>query len=234
MKTLLFHSRSVNLSSPPRIDCHLHTSWTDGKASVSKIHEAAINQGLDQILFSEHSRASSIDWFGKFAAEVRSLKSSSCKAFVGTEVKINSRNGDIDTCDEIASQCDYVMASVHRMVDHQNRTIGFNEVTPEQAVEIEFALSWEALANPGVDILGHMFGMSYRRFNTQPADEQIEALVERAAKNGVAIEINSYYHKDKVKLFDYCCKHDALISFGSNAHTIESVGEIVRQLEGLN
>lgn len=233
MKGLIFKARAINLASPPRIDCHLHTSWTDGESSVEDIHREAINQGLEQILFSEHSRVSSVDWFSQFAQEVRCLSSSRCKAFVGTEVKINSRDGEIDTCDEIASQCDYVMASVHRMVDDKNRTLGFNEITPEQAVEIEFALSWEALTNPRVDILGHMFGMSYRRFNTKPSDEQIESLVQRAAENRVAVEINSYYHDEKVELFNYCCKHDALVSFGSNAHTTDSVGEIVRQLEEL-
>ena len=35
-----------------------------------------------------------------------------------------------------------------------------------------------------------MFGMSYRRFKTMPPDEKIIALIEKAAKTGVAIDID--------------------------------------------
>ena len=229
---LIFEARGVNHLIPPRIDCHLHTSWTDGKNSVREVHEAAIRAGLDCILFSEHSRKTSIDWFDQFADEVRRLPAQRCKAYVGTEVKIESRDGDIDISPRIADRCDLVMASVHRLIDPGGKVLEFSETDPDLAVEIEYALTWAALENPRVDILGHMFGMSYSRFSIAPPSTAIRALIARAAAHGVAIEINSYYHPDVGAMLRWCQEAGAQISLGSNAHVIDDVGEIVRLFEG--
>lgn len=228
---LIFDARGVNLLIPPRIDCHLHTSWTDGKNSVREVHEAAIRAGLDCILFSEHSRKTSIDWFDQFADEVRRLPAHQCKAYVGTEVKIESRDGDIDISPKIADRCDLVMASVHRLIDPDGRVLEFSETDPDLAVEIEYDLTWAALENPRVDILGHMFGMSYSRFSINPPSTAIRALIARAAAHGVAVEINSYYHPDVGAMLRWCQEAGARISLGSNAHAIGDVGEIVRLFE---
>ena len=229
---LLFDARRVDPMVPPRIDCHLHTSWTDGKNSVPEIHEAAIRSGLNCILFSEHSRKTSNDWFDQFADEVRRLPSQQCRAYVGTEVKVESREGDIDISPQIAERCDLVMASVHRLIDSEGRVLEFSETDPDLAVEIEYDLTWAALENPRVDILGHMFGMSYSRFSMRPSSVAIRALIAKAADNDVAIEINSHYHPDVGMMLQWCQEAGARISLGSNAHVIDDVGEIVRLFEG--
>ena len=64
---------------------------------MKEVYEAAVKKNLGVVLFSEHSRKTSVDWFQLFADEVRSLPSSPCKAYVGTEVKVESLEGDIDT-----------------------------------------------------------------------------------------------------------------------------------------
>lgn len=219
------------MANLPRIDAHLHTSWTDGEDSVNAVYGAAMKNGLTAILFSEHSRRTSVDWFPAFAAEVRSLPSVPCRAYVGTEVKVESLDGEIDTVPAISDLCDLVMASVHRFVDTQGRPIPFDEVSPHEALKLEFQFSWAALANPRVDILGHMFGMSYRRFKAAPSDEKICALIARAADFGVAIEVNSHYHPNPRQMIQWCREYDALITFGSNAHTSTDVGALTRHLE---
>jgi histidinol phosphatase-like PHP family hydrolase len=231
---LIFQANSLNFSSLPQVDSHLHTSWTDGEAGVEEVYGAAVEKKLDTVLFSEHSRKTSADWFPQFAEEVRSLPSLPCKAYVGTEVKVESQDGEIDTVPDISDLCDFVMASVHRFVDSNGRTIQFNETDPNEAVDLEFRLSWAVLENPKIDILGHMFGMSYKRFNVVPSDEKICALISRAAELGVAIEVNSYYHPNARKLAQWCSDYNAYITFGSNAHTLESVGSIMKHFEQEN
>lgn len=228
---LIFQSNEIDLANPPRVDSHLHTSWTDGEATVEEVYRAAIECGLATVLYSEHSRKTSTDWFSSFAAEVRLLPSSPCRAYVGTEVKVESREGTIDTTPAISDLCDFVMASVHRFIDVDGRTLQFAETDPCKAVDLEFELTWAVLANPQVDILGHMFGMSYRRFGAVPPDDKICALISRAAEYGVAVEINSHYHPDPRKMIQWCRDSSALITFGSNAHSLESVGAIVRLLD---
>ena len=228
---LIFQAKALNLQDLPRIDSHLHTSWTDGADTVDAVYQAALANGLATVLYSEHSRKTSTDWFAAFAGEVRALPSSPCKAYVGTEVKVESRDGDIDTVPAISGLCDFVMASVHRFIDANGQTVQFADTRVEEAVELEFALTWAALANPQVDILGHMFGMSYRRFQQVPSDEQIQALIGRAAVFGVAVEVNSHYHPNPRQMIQWCQEADANITFGSNAHSLDKVGQIMRLLD---
>ena len=228
---IIFEARKLDLANLPMVDCHLHTSWTDGASTVQEVHRSAIENGLSTILFSEHSRKTSTDWFSKFAAEVRALPTFNCRAYVGTEVKVETRAGDIDTIPIISDECDFIMASVHRFIDDRGITIQFADTDPAQAVDIEYKMTWAALGNPLVDILGHMFGMSYRRFGQMPSDTQIRELIARAAQLGVAIEINSQYHPNALKMLKWCQEFDAKITFGSNAHDLASVGSIMRQLQ---
>lgn len=228
---LIFQAAELDLANLPRIDSHLHTSWTDGKGTVEEVYRAAVENGLTTVLYSEHSRKTSADWFALFAAEVRALPSSPCRAYVGTEVKVETPDGEIDTVPAISDLCDFVMASVHRLIDADGRTLQFAETGPNQAIDLEFRLSWAVLANPQVDILGHMFGMSYSRFKRVPPDDMIRALISRAAEFGVAVEINSHYHPNPVEIIQWCRDCNARITFGSNAHTLENVGAIMRLLD---
>jgi putative hydrolase len=125
------------------------------------------------------------------------------------------------------------MASVHRFIDSKEMTVQFTDIDPEQAVRLEYALTWAVLKNPQVDILGHMFGMSFRRFSKIPPQSMMRNLIARAAEYGVAVEVNSAYHPNAKQLIHWCQEFDALITFGSNAHTLKDVGAVTRQLKGL-
>ena len=114
----------------PRVDFHMHTTWTDGHDNAVAMHEAAIKCGLKSILFSEHARRTSEGWFFDFAAEIRNLQSDQCRALVGVEAKILNFDGALDTTDSIAGTCDLVMASVHRFPDEQGHMLRFDDVDP--------------------------------------------------------------------------------------------------------
>lgn len=229
---LIFDAATLSLEHLPKIDAHLHTAWTDGKGTVREVYDMAVSAGLSTILFSEHSRKTSVDWFPDFAAEVRSLPDAPCRAYVGTECKVEAFDGSIDTVPAIADSCDYIVASVHRFPDGKGGGIPFDEVAANEAVDFEYELSWAVLANPAVDILGHIFGMSFRRFKAMPDDKMIRPLIGRAAKYGVAIEINSHYHDNPWQLFEWCQELGARVTFGSNAHTLDTVGKIVALMSG--
>ncbi len=228
---LIFEARSVNTSVVPAVDCHLHTSWTDGESSAEEMYMAAVRSEMGVILFSEHSRKTSIDWFDDFARDVRSLPADTCKALVGTEVKVETRSGDIDTTDEISNNCDFVMASVHRLIDNSGNTLQFAETDPSKAVEIEYDMTMAALENPKVNIIGHTFGMSFRRFKQNPAPKKIKDVIKKAANNNVVFELNSHYHENFLEILSWCKEYNAVISFGSNAHTVDKVGEMTRSLQ---
>lgn len=216
----------------PAFDFHIHTSWTDGTKPVREMYDRAVSSGLQWVLFSEHARKTSEEWFGKFADEVRSFPNKGCHALVGVETKVADFEGELDCTANILDRCDLVMASVHRFPGEKGTIRGFGDVCPEEAPEIEFRLAWAVLENPNVDILGHPFGMSYRRYHVTPPDDFIRSLIKKAASQKVAIEINSRYHPDLWKWIQWCQEAGALISLGSNAHCLEEVGRIGRILKG--
>jgi hypothetical protein len=76
LHTGYFISASELLSSKniPKWDFHIHTNYTDGKASVLQIFNAAIEQELEMIAFTEHTEAWRTDktgWFNKYVEEIK-------------------------------------------------------------------------------------------------------------------------------------------------------------------
>lgn len=222
----------VRYGNVAQVDFHIHSTWTDGAASVRAMHEQAEAIGLSAILFSEHARKTSGDWFPRFADEIRALPAKTCVPLVGVETKIDDFDGNVDATDEILTLCDLVMASVHRFPGEQGIVRGMGQFTPAEAEDIEFRLAMAALDNPAVDILGHPFGMCYRRFGLRPSDDKMRRLIARAAETGVAFEVNAHYHPDPWQLIAWCQEAGAPFSLGSNAHDTAAVGRITRILEG--
>ena len=216
----------------PAIDYHMHTDLTDGKDTVEEMHAAAVDCGLQAILFSEHARKSSGDWFGAFAERVRALPQEDCRAYVGTECKVDDFDGNIDTAPEIARHCDLIMVSVHRFPDGHGGLREFKDVAADEAMDIEFRLSHAALDNPDVDIIGHPFGMTLKRYRKQPPEDRWRRLIERAAKYNVAFDISGRYHPDPWQLITWCREAGTRITLGSDAHCVGEVGRITRVLEG--
>ncbi len=213
-------------------DFHLHTNWTDGKQTVTQMHEASIIAGMETILFTEHARADSGDWFQKYSHEVRSLNNKTCLAHVGVEVKVLNKNGEIDISKNIISSVDFVMASVHRFPGEKGTVVDFRDVNLSTAVQTEFELAMSALDNPEVSILGHPFGMCFRRFKIKPDMKYFDELIKKISKTDKAFEINIYYHPEPFALIEKCKKYNAKMVLGSNAHNTNDVGHAKRVLEG--
>jgi len=223
--------QSISPYNIPLFDYHMHTNWTDGKNTIKEMYEQSVKLNLESILFSEHARASSAKWFNKFALEVRNLPKKPCEALVGVETKVINYNGDLDSNDEIIDNCDLVMSSIHRFPGETDMDKMSKNVSKSDALKIELELSMATLENSKVDILGHPFGMSIRRFNVYPSIDDFTKLICKASQTGVAFEINSHYHNNVVELVSLCQENNALISLGSNAHSIDEVGKIVKPLK---
>ena len=216
----------------PFVDFHIHTNWTDGLHSVREMYEQASRLKLESILFSEHARKYSSDWFPQFSKEVRNLPRKPCIALVGVEARAVDFNGNLDLSPEILSHCDLVIGSVHRFPGKDGDPLSFDEIMPDEALDIESRLAEALLYNPEINILGHPFGMCYAQFGIIPQEKMILRLAEKAAKNNVAFEINSRYHPDPWRLIQVCKTASTQISLGSDAHSTDEVGIIVQVLKG--
>jgi histidinol phosphatase-like PHP family hydrolase len=73
--------------------------------------------------------------------------------------------------------------------------------------------------------------MSLERFNLQPTLDMWIELIELSKKHGVALEINSKYHKNFDFILGLFIQENALISIGSDVHEVDRVGHCIDKIE---
>jgi DNA polymerase (family X) len=161
---------------------HSHTTYSDGHNSLEEMAEAAQALGLEYLGIADHSR-SSIQAHGidetKLASQIAEIgrlnkKLSSFRVFAGVECDI-LRDGSLDLPDEILSQLDYVIISVHSV---------FNLTEAEMTARVI-----RAMENPFVTMLAHPTGRLLLK--REPYQIDILAILDAAARNGTWIELNA-------------------------------------------
>jgi len=172
-------------------DVHMHTVETDGKNTIEEMAEAAKARGYKYIAITDHSKnlafANGLD-DKRAVAHIQRIREVNAKVdgitiFAGIEVDILA-DGDLDLSDDVLSQMDVVIASVHSV---------FNQ---EPAKMTERLL--KAVENPNTSIIGHPTGRLQLRRDGYHFD--MDAVLNAAAKRKVAMELNSY--PDRLDLND--------------------------------
>ncbi|KAB2903442.1 MAG: DNA polymerase/3'-5' exonuclease PolX [Anaerolineae bacterium] len=164
-------------------DLHMHTTWSDGTRSVREMAEIARSRGLKYIVITDHSRSLgvanglSIERLMEQQAIIRAVDAEMgpvFRVFHGTEMEIKA-DGTLDYPDEVLAQLDVVIASLH--------------VSLRQPREQVTQRLINAIANPHVDIIGHPTGQLIP--NREPADLDMDAVLEAAQQHDTALEINA-------------------------------------------
>lgn len=206
-------------------DMHLHTAWTDGKASAAEMMAEAEKKGLKRIAFTDHVREASA-YCKAFECELKNLSNKSgIHVHVGFEAKIKDLDGNLDLPAYCSRKVHLVIGSVHSIPMGCGKFV-HPEIfgSPENLRKREYGL-YMALINSGqADILGHVGGMS-DKFTGNFGSEFLEEIISSCAKTDTAFEINSRYHSGIMKeLVPLLEKHDPFVSIGSDAHNLEEVG----------
>lgn len=215
----------------PKVDFHIHTNWTDGKNSITEIYERAQILKLERIVFTEHSSRTSDSWFDTFAHDVTNLTTSNTKVHLGSEVRIFNLDGEIEILDSVSRNCELILASVHRFPDPSGNVVEFSDIPVQSVLNLEFRLMKNAIKNSQAHVIAHPFGMSLERFKLQPTIDMWIELIELSKKYGVALEINSKYHKNFKFVLDLYIKEDALMSIGSDVHELDTLGKCVYKID---
>lgn len=161
---------------------HNHTTASDGRSSLSEMADAAMEIGLEYLGIADHSKSSfqahglSEEQLLAQVAEIRNLNASynGFRLLAGTECDI-LKDGALDFDDEILSQLDYVVASVH------------SSFTQSEADMTKRLI--RAMENPHVTMLGHLTGRVLLNRESYAVD--IPAIIEAAAATGTIIELNA-------------------------------------------
>ncbi len=200
-----------------RGDVHMHTTESDGRETLETMAAAAQARGLQYIAITDHTQSlamtNGLDEARTYAfAERIRAYSATLNGFTvlaGIECDILA-DGRLDLDDDCLAGLDVVVASVHSAMQQDEA-----EMT---------ARIIKAIEHPSVDIIGHLTGrMLLRR---DPSRVRVEKVIDAAAANGVALEINSQPYR-----LDVSDSHARLardrgvkIAINSDAHEVDALG----------
>ncbi|MBY0376081.1 MAG: DNA polymerase/3'-5' exonuclease PolX, partial [Bryobacteraceae bacterium] len=164
-----------------RGDLHMHTTESDGRATLEEMAAAAHELGYEYIVITDHSKALAMangldeKRAVEFAHRVRELRDRlPLRVFSGLECDI-LRDGTMDLADDALAELDFVIASVH---SYQNLE------APEMTARL-----MKALDNPHVKAIGHPTGRML--LHREPFPFDFELIARESARRGVALEINA-------------------------------------------
>src|SRR6516225_2417293 len=172
-------------------DVHMHTVETDGRNTIEEMAEAAKGYGYRYIAITDHSKnlafANGLD-DKRALAHIQRIREANdriegIEIFAGVEVDILGE-GDLDLSDDILSQMDVVVASIH------------SQFNLDRTKMTERLL--KAIENPNASVIGHPTGRQLLRRDSYAFD--MDAVLKSAAKHKVAMELNSY--PDRLDLND--------------------------------
>ena len=165
---------------------HVHTEWSDGRATIEAMAEAARERGFEYLAVCDHSRSAAYaggleaDRLREQREEIERVNAR-LEGFVvlaGCEVDILA-DGRLDYPDDVLAGLDLVVGSLHSR-------LGLPRVEQTERV-------LRAIENPWLDILGHPAGRVLNR--REGADLDMERVLDAAAAAGVALEINGDPHR---------------------------------------
>ncbi|HEU4339482.1 MAG TPA: DNA polymerase/3'-5' exonuclease PolX [Planctomycetota bacterium] len=165
---------------------HVHSTWSDGTASIQDMAEKARRLGYKWMGLSDHSKAASYahglddSRLKKQMKEVAAMnaKWKDFRILHGMEVDILP-DGTLDLSDELSGKLDFVIGSIHSRFDMTE-----SEMT-ERVCKV--------MASPHFDVLGHPTGRLLLRREGFKID--LEKVIQTAKKEGKVVELNANPHR---------------------------------------
>ena len=169
------------LLSDVRGDLHVHTDWSDGRATVLEMGDAARGLGYEYLAICDHTRNVRVvpgldaDDVRRQGEEIAAANEQLApfRILRGIECDILP-DGSLDLPDDVLAELEWVQASVHA-----GQRAPRDEITKRTV---------EAMRHPAVRCLSHPTG---RMINHRPENAvDLERVFEVALETGVAVEVN--------------------------------------------
>ncbi len=202
-----------------RGDLHMHTTETDGRATIEEMAHTAIERGYEFIAITDHSQAVRVangmnaQRLGEQIKAIRRIDDAcdELQILAGIEVDI-LKDGSLDMDHQLLAECDWVVASVH-----SHFGLSAEAMTERLVRAIESGLVC-ALGHPTGRILGGRDGYSY----------DFQTVFDCAAKHDVALEINGSTGRLDLnaELAAYAHQRGARLVIGSDAHSCRGLDDI--------
>ena len=194
-------------------DLHMHTTASDGAATIEEMALAAKARGLKYIAITDHSKRVSMangldaDRLRQHWKDIREVQArmSGIDILCGIECDI-LEDATMDLPDEVLAEADWVIAVLHYGLKQPGTQI--------------MKRLMAAVCNPHVDIIGHCTGRMIGR--REGADVNFTELLKAAADHRVMMEINA--HPSRLDLDDIHAAaakdHGIPIVISTDAHSV--------------
>ena len=207
-----------------RGDCHLHSLWSDGGATIEAMARTARSLGHEYMVLTDHSPRLTVahglskERLEQQLADVAVLneKMAPFRILTGIEVDI-LEDGTLDHDDAVLAELDVVVASVHSKLRMERQPM------TERMVR--------AVASPHVDILGHCTGRMIGK--RDPSTFDADYVFAACAQFHTAVEINCRPERldPPRELLDVAIDFGCYFSIDSDAH---ATGQLEWQPHGCN
>jgi DNA polymerase (family 10) len=174
-----------------RGDLQMHTSATDGKATIDEMAHAARALGYEYIAITDHSKRVTMA-FGldpkRLREQWRAIDEWNPAARGFTILKSVEmdilESGELDLPDDVLAEADYVVATIHYGLTQTKEQLTRRLVSAAQ--------------HPWVDAIGHPTGRMLGKREPYPLD--FDALARACAASGCLLELNG--HPERMDLPD--------------------------------
>jgi DNA polymerase (family X) len=198
---------------------HCHTRYSDGSATVEDLARACQSAGYEYLGITDHSQAAAYagglrpEDLARQADEIDEVNSRlhGFRVLKGVEADI-LQDGRVDYDQQVLERLDFVIASIHSRFN-----LGEKEMTARMLA---------AMDNPYLTIIGHPTGRLLLSRDPYPID--LEAVIEKAASTGVALEINADPHRLDLdwRVLRRAREGGVAISIGADAHNVAGLGYV--------
>ncbi len=192
---------------------HCHTPYSDGSNTIEQLAIACRAAGYRYIGITDHSQSAAYagglrpDDLLRQLGEIDACNArlDGIRVLKGVEADI-LQDGSLDYPDDVLGRLDFVIGSVHSR---------FNMSPAEMTARMLAAMD-----NPALTIIGHPTGRLL--LSRDPYGLDLEAIIARAAANGIALEVNGDPHRLDLdwRVLPAVRAAGVPVSIGADAHSI--------------
>ena len=194
-------------------DFHIHSTWSDGTASIEEIARKAQELGYEFVGIADHSASLKVahglseEDLLKKIQEIRKLQERfDVRIFAGTECDIKP-DGSLDYSNKILKELDFAYAAIHTKFKMDRKEMTERII---RAMENEYI---NILAHPTARMIG----------KREPIDIDLEKIFEVARETNTFMEINAF--PDRLDLNDVHAKMakdmGVKMAIGTDSHALD-------------
>ncbi len=194
-------------------DFHIHSTWSDGTASIEEIARKAQELGYEFVGIADHSASLKVahglseEDLLKKIQEIRKLQERfDVRIFAGTECDIKP-DGSLDYSNKILKELDFAYAAIHTKFKMDRKEMTERII---KAMENEYI---NILAHPTARMIG----------KREPIDIDLEKIFEVARETNTFMEINAF--PDRLDLNDVHAKMakdmGVKMAIGTDSHALD-------------